>query len=145
RDAQDIRRLRTSYVSSPDQILTLAMGGGLDATTWALARQVGAPIVNHVVGNAGGIEMMGKAGLMGPDNEYIHCTQLTETAWKMIADTGGKVSIAPAIEMQMRHGMPPFQTALDHGVQLSLSADVECNMSADMFTTMRPAFSLPRA
>jgi hypothetical protein len=34
----------------------------------------------------------------------------------MIADTGGKVSIAPAIEMQMRHGMPPFQTALDHGI-----------------------------
>ena len=82
---------------------------------------------------------------MGPDNQYIHCTQLTETHWKMIADTGGKVSIAPAIEMQMRHGMPPFQTALDHGVQLSLSADVECNMSADMFTIMRSAFTLQRA
>ena len=39
----------------------------------------------------------------------------------MIADTGGKVSIAPAIEMQMRHGMPPLQTALDHGIQPSLS------------------------
>ena len=32
---------------------------------------------------------MGKAGLMKADNEYIHCTQLTETHWKMIADTGG--------------------------------------------------------
>jgi hypothetical protein len=42
---------------------------------------------------------MGKAGLMGPDNEYIHCTQLNETYWKMIADTGGRVSIATAIEM----------------------------------------------
>jgi hypothetical protein len=38
---------------------------------------------------------------MGPDNEYIHCTQLNETHWKMIAGTAGRVSIATAIEMQM--------------------------------------------
>ena len=63
----------------------------------------------------------------------------------MIADTGGKVSIAPAIEMQMRHGMPPFQTALDHGIQPSLSVDVECNMTADMFSIMRTTFTLQRA
>src|SRR5437762_5392018 len=43
---QDIRRLRTQYFSSNDQLLTLAMGGGLDASTWALAREVGAPIGN---------------------------------------------------------------------------------------------------
>jgi 5-methylthioadenosine/S-adenosylhomocysteine deaminase len=142
---QDIRRLRTQYFSSTDQILTLAMGGGLDPAAWALARQVGASIVNHVVGNTGGIEMMGKAGLMGPDNEYIHCTQLSETAWKMIADSGGKVSIATAIEMQMRHGMPPIQRALDHGIMPSLSVDVETNMAADMFTVMRSTFTLQRA
>ena len=62
----------------------------------------------------------------------------------MIAQTGGKVSIAPAIEMQMRHGMPPLQTALDHGIQPSLSVDVECNMTADMFSIMRAAFTLQR-
>jgi cytosine/adenosine deaminase-related metal-dependent hydrolase len=63
----------------------------------------------------------------------------------MIADTGGKVSIAPAIEMQMRHGMPPLQTALYHGIQPSLSVDVECNMTADMFSIMRATFTLQRA
>ena len=56
-----------------------------------------------------------------------------------------RVSIAPAIEMQMRHGMPPLQTALDHGIQPSLSVDVECNMTADMFSIMRAAFTLQRA
>jgi 5-methylthioadenosine/S-adenosylhomocysteine deaminase len=55
------------------------------------------------------------------------------------------VSIAPAIEMQMRHGMPPFQRALDHGIRPSLSVDVECNMTADMFSIMRVAFTLQRA
>jgi 5-methylthioadenosine/S-adenosylhomocysteine deaminase len=45
----------------------------------------------------------------------------------------------------MRHGMPPFQTALDHGIRPSLSVDVECNMTADMFSIMRTAFTLQRA
>jgi 5-methylthioadenosine/S-adenosylhomocysteine deaminase len=142
---QDIGRLRTQYFSSSDQLLTLAMGGGLDRNTWALAREVGAPIVNHVVGNTAALEAMGKAGLMKADNEYIHCTQLSKTAWKMIADTGGHVSIATAIEMQMRHGMPPIQEALDHGITPSLSVDVETNMAADLFTVMRATFLLQRA
>ena len=73
-----------------------------NADNWALARQAGVPIICHIVGDrSGNFEAMGKAALMGPDNEYIHCMQLNETHWKMIADTGGRVSIAPAIEMQM--------------------------------------------
>jgi len=141
----DIRRLRMRYFSSDDQLLTLAMGGGPDAKIWALAREVGAPIVNHIVGNAAALEELGRAGLMRADNEYIHCTQLPESVWKRIADTGGKVSIATAIEMQMRHGMPPIQLALDHGIRPSLSVDVETNMAADMFTVMRSTFTLQRA
>ncbi len=142
---QDIRRLRKQYFSSDDQLLTLAMGGSANAEIWALAREVKAPIVNHIVGNSEALLALGKAGLMGPDNEYIHCTRLTKEAWKMIADTGGKVSIACPIEMQMRHGMPPIQEALEHGIRPSLSTDVETNMAADMFTQMRSLFTLQRA
>jgi 5-methylthioadenosine/S-adenosylhomocysteine deaminase len=141
---QDIRRLRMRYFSSDDQLLTLAMGGGPDANIWSLAREVGAPIVNHIVGNSEALEQLGKAGLMRADNEYIHCVRLSQAAWKFIADTGGKVSIATPIEMQMRHGMPPIQTALDHGIRPSLSVDVETNMAADMFTVMRSTFTLHR-
>ena len=143
---KDLLRLKSQYFSSADQLLTLELNAAPNADNWALARQAGVPIICHIVGDrSGNFEAIGKAGLMGPDNEYIHCTQLNETHWKMIADTGGKVSIAPAIEMQMRHGMPPFQTALDHGIQPSLSVDVECNMTADMFSIMRTTFTLQRA
>jgi cytosine/adenosine deaminase-related metal-dependent hydrolase len=142
---QDIVRLRKQYFSSDDQLLTLALGDATNADHWKLARSVGAPIVSHIV-DLGTLEPMAKAGLMGPDNEYIHCTRSgNETLWKAIADTGGKVSIAPAIEMQMRHGLPPFQAALDHGIRPSLSVDVECNMTADMFSIMRAAYTLQRA
>jgi cytosine/adenosine deaminase-related metal-dependent hydrolase len=142
---QDIVRLRKQYFSSGDQLLTLALGVEPNADRWKLARSVGAPIVSHVV-NMSTLEPLATAGLMGPDNEYIHCTRSgNEALWKAIADTGGKVSIAPAIEMQMRHGMPPFLAALDHGIRPSLSVDVECNMTADMFSIMRAAFTLQRA
>jgi 5-methylthioadenosine/S-adenosylhomocysteine deaminase len=143
---QDITRIKTQHFSSNDQLVTLALNTGTNADHWKLARSLGVPITSHIVGDrSGAFERLGKAGLMGPDNEYVHCTQLNETVWKMIQDTGGKVSIAPAIEMQMRHGMPPLQTALDHGIRPSLSVDVECNMTADMFSIMRAAFTLQRA
>src|ERR1700732_2981747 len=142
---QDIVRLRKQYFSSDEELLTLALGDETNADRWKLARSVGAPIVSHIV-NMSTLEPMIKAGLMGPDNEYIHCTRSgNETLWKTIADTGGKVSIAPAIEMQMRHGMPPIQAALDHSIRPSLSVDVECNMTADMFSIMRSAYTLQRA
>jgi 5-methylthioadenosine/S-adenosylhomocysteine deaminase len=140
---QDITRLRKEYFSSGDQLLTLALHAAVSADHWKLARSVGAPVVSHFI--SGDLQPMKNAGLLGPDNQYIHCTQLNEATWKLIADSGGKVSIAPAIEMQMRHGMPPFQTALDHGIRPSLSVDVECNMTADMFSIMRAAFTLQRA
>jgi cytosine/adenosine deaminase-related metal-dependent hydrolase len=140
---QDIVRLRKQYFSSSDQLLTLALGGVVNAAQLTLARSVSAPLVAHFI--SGDLGPAHKAGLLGPDIEYIHCTQANEATWKLIADTGGHVSIAPAIEMQMRHGMPPFQAALDHGIRPSLSVDVECNMTADMFTNMRAAFTVQRA
>jgi len=47
--------------------------------------------------------------------------------------------------MQMRHGMPPLQDALDHGILPSLSPDVDTNMTTDPFSLMRGAFCLQRA
>ena len=68
-----------------------------------------------------------------------------DEAWQIAADKGIHVSIAVLIEMQMRHGMPPLQLALDHGILPSLSGDVDTNMTADMFSLMRGAFCLQRA
>ncbi len=63
-------------------------------------------------------------------------------AWEIWRDRGAHVSIAVLIEMQMRHGMPPFQQALDHGILPSLSPDVDTNMTTDPFSLMRGAFTL---
>ena len=69
------------------------------------------------------------------DVTFVHCTRWQDTpvaqigpssagypnssqskAWDICRDRGAHVSIAILIEMQMRHGMPPFQEALNHGI-----------------------------
>ena len=127
-------------------MLTLALHAGLDAKLWELGRKAGVPIVSHATTPAAAaqLEALGRAGLLGPDNEYIHCTHFPETAWRRIRDTGGKISIAPVIEMAEGHGIPAFQAAFDHGIRPSLSTDVETSMTADLFTVMRTAFTLQR-
>lgn len=137
----DIRRLRREHFSSSDQLLTLAMAAGTNASDWAVARDVGAPITLHVNG-AG--QLLRLADAMGEDVTYIHAPNLTDEEWRLVADTGGHISIAAPIEMEMGHGVPPIQKALDHGIKPSLSTDVETEMPGDFFTQMRTVFTLQR-
>jgi cytosine/adenosine deaminase-related metal-dependent hydrolase len=143
---QDIIRLRETYFTSDDQLLTLALGVGLDRRLFTIAREIGVRIVSHGVNNNTERTLieLGRSGLMKPGDEYIHCTHLSSEAWGLIKDSGGHVSLAVAIEMAMGHGMPPIQDALDHGVRPSLSSDVDVTMAQDPFTVMRAAFTLQR-
>jgi 5-methylthioadenosine/S-adenosylhomocysteine deaminase len=143
---QDIVRLQRTVFSSKDHLLTLALGGTLDAKIFAYAREVGVPTVSHGVSNATerALFELGRMGLLRPGDEYIHCTHLSDEAWKLLKDTGGHVSLAPPIEMAMGHGMPGIQGALDHGIRPSLSSDVDVTMAQDPFTVMRAAFTLQR-
>lgn len=134
-----LRRLRKQYFSSSDQLMTLAYATGADASAWAAAREAGASISLHAGGSLDAV-----AQVTGPDVTYIHCTTFTPEAWRRVADSGGHVSIAAPIEMEMGHGVPPIQPALDHGIRPSLSVDVETQMASDFFTQMRTVFTLQR-
>jgi cytosine/adenosine deaminase-related metal-dependent hydrolase len=147
---EDIRRVRTQYFSSDDGLLTLAMGTrGPGFCTpevvkhdWELARDVGAPISVHVgmgpwAGRFSMVSQLNDMGLLGPDTTYIHCNYLSDEEFQLIADSGGKVSISPSVEMAMGHGTPPTAKALAHGLKPSLSIDVVTTVPGDMFTQMR--------
>jgi cytosine/adenosine deaminase-related metal-dependent hydrolase len=147
----DARRLRESYFASEDQALTMFMGGEIYLPgyekAWKIGRELNLPIALHVVGTFGmqpTFDQLAAAGQFGPDCFFIHMTGMSEAGWKAAADVGAHVSIACPIEMHMRHGMPPVQKALDLGVSASLSSDVECTMTADMFTQMRGVLTLQR-
>jgi 5-methylthioadenosine/S-adenosylhomocysteine deaminase len=127
-------RLRAQWLNSEDQLVTLGHSGG-PPDGWLLARDFGAVIVNH--NNSDGTNIIENADLLGPDIEQIHCARFVPEAYQLCADNGVHISIAVAIEMQMGHGTPPFQQCLNVGILPSLSADVDTNMTPDMFTLMR--------
>jgi 5-methylthioadenosine/S-adenosylhomocysteine deaminase len=143
---RDVARLQKTYFGSQDQLLTLALGATLDPKVFAFAREASLRTVSHGVSNATerALLELGRAGLLRPGDEYIHCTQLSDEAWRLIKDTGGRVSLAAPIEMAMGHGMPGIQSALDHGIRPSLSSDVDATMAQDPFTIMRATFTLQR-
>jgi cytosine/adenosine deaminase-related metal-dependent hydrolase len=149
-----IRDVAKQYFSSKDQLLTFGIAPpGPEFTPfevaksqWELARELDAHITVHVgvgtAGQHGKLGEMGRAGLLGPDTTYIHCTTLNDDEIQMIVDTGGTFSLASPVEMMMGHGMPPTQRFLDRGLRPSLSIDVETNVPNDMFTQMRSVLSL---
>lgn len=168
-----IGRLATTYFSSDDQLVTLGLNAGptelpgRDYTGWQLAREFGALINNHNVGNPATVINAAadpRNGTDWSDLTFVHCVrwqdnplaqisyhphgypnEATSEAWEIWRDRGAHASIANMIEMQMRHGMPPFQLCLNHGILPSLSPDVDTNMTASPFTLMVGAFCLQRA
>jgi 5-methylthioadenosine/S-adenosylhomocysteine deaminase len=154
----DVRRVRETYFSSDDGLLTMALatrGTGFCVedvvrSEWTLARELGIPITVHVAmgrlaGRFGMVKQLHDLGLLGPDTTYIHCCYLSEEEWRMVAESGGTVSIAPQVELQMGHGWPPVMKSIEHGLRPSLSIDVVTTVPGDMFTQMRAAFGAERA
>ena len=156
--AEDVRRVRETYFSSDDGLLTMGLatrGPGFCVedvvrAEWSLARDLGIPITVHVAmgrvaGRFGMIRQLNDYGLLGPDTTYIHCCYFSEEEWQLVADSGGTISIAPQVEVQMGHGWPPVMKAIEYGLPPSLSIDVVTTAPGDMFTEMRSAFGTERA
>jgi 5-methylthioadenosine/S-adenosylhomocysteine deaminase len=154
----DVRRVRDTYFSSDDRLLTMALatrgpGFCLDDVVrkeWTLARELGIPITVHVgmgrlAGRFGMIKQLSDLGLLGPDTTYIHCCYFSDEEWQLVADSGGFISIAPQVEAQMGHGWPPINKAREYGLRPSLSIDVVTTVPGDMFTQIRCAFGCERA
>ena len=153
----DIRRIRETYFSSDDGLLTLAMAARQPGNVnhdvakhdWALARELDILISVHVgmrlhTLHYTPVKDMHDLGLMGPDVCYIHMTDLTDQEMDFIAETGGKASVAPYVEMLMGHGPPPTGKLLARGVRPSLSVDVVSSVPGEMFTQMRTALVYDR-
>ena len=153
----DVARIRDTYFSSDDGRLTMALatrGPGfckehVVREEWTMARDLGIPLTVHVAmgrvaGRFGMLKLLDGMDLLGPDTTYIHCCYLDDEEWRLLADSGGTVSIAPLVEMQMGHGSPPTGTSLAHGLRPSLSIDVVTTVPGDMFTQIRAAFGSER-
>jgi cytosine/adenosine deaminase-related metal-dependent hydrolase len=145
----DIRRVRKEHFPSDDGLVTMAVAiRGPQFTTLDIteediktARDVGVRITIHVGDGLWGlskplVQMNGRK-LLDDDMTYVHCNTIGDEELRLIADTGGTTSIAPELEMQMGHGLPPALRMLDVGIRPSISSDVVTTVPADMFGAMR--------
>jgi 5-methylthioadenosine/S-adenosylhomocysteine deaminase len=145
----DLKRVRREHFSSDDGLVTMAFAArGPQFTTLDItesdfnnARELGIRITVHVGDGLWGMSkplvQMNSRGLLKDDTTYVHCNTIGDEEFKLMADSGGTASIAPELEMQMGHGLPPALRMLAVGIRPSISSDVVTTVPADMFGAMR--------
>ncbi|ASR36695.1 amidohydrolase [Prauserella marina] len=155
----DLARLRSTYVPSDDQLVTLRLAA---LATGDIARHVAyGPELARIAADLDiGVSldvMFGQAasqailswqsqGLLGEHLESIHSTALSADAWAAMRDHGVTVSLAPTSDAQigLEDAVPPVDEALAHGIRPGLSVDVEVALASDMFTQMRALLAIQR-
>ncbi|HEU5205664.1 MAG TPA: amidohydrolase family protein [Candidatus Limnocylindrales bacterium] len=156
-DGPDARRLRSQYFSSNDGLITMALATRgpnfckpeVVKHDWELAKELDLNITVHVAMDRFGYTKMQVAGLrdmdlLYPNTTYVHGSHFTDEEWVLVRDSGGNVSFAPQIEVQMGHGWAPAVKALEHDIPIGLSSDVATTASADQFTQMHAIFGTER-
>ena len=151
----DLQRVAEEHFATTDSLVTLGVSltePGLvpfSATVAEMttARELGALIVTHmgcVWSMPNGLHEMSAAGLLGPDVVHVHCNTLTDEEWRLVADSGGKVSISPETEINMGMGRPAFSKCEQFGIKPTLSCDVVSLNSGDLLTQMRLGLGIKR-
>jgi 5-methylthioadenosine/S-adenosylhomocysteine deaminase len=157
-NGEEARRIRRDYLASDEGLITMALATrgtnfckpDVVRYEWELAKELGINITVHVAMDRFGYTKMQLRGLkemdlLYPNTTYIHSSHLLDDEWQLVADSGGNVSLAPQIEMQMGHGWAPAATATKMGIPVGLSSDVATTASSDQFTQMHAVFASERA
>ncbi|MEU7741607.1 amidohydrolase family protein [Nonomuraea sp. NPDC049158] len=116
---------------------------------WRLARELDLPVTAHLGGHSResstkGLAFLKANGLLAPRTTYVHANHYSDDQLKLIADSGGGVSVSPIDEMALGIGYPISGRARAAGIPTSLSIDSVTCAPGDMFSLMRTAFALER-
>ncbi|MBA3877178.1 MAG: amidohydrolase [Anaerolinea sp.] len=156
-NGDEARRVRRQYLSDDRGLITMALATrgtnfckpDVVRYEWELARELGINITVHVAMDRFGytkmqLRALKDMGLLFPNTTYIHSSHLLPDEWEMVRDSGGNVSLAPQIELQMGHGWAPAQIAEELGIPVGLSSDVATTAPSDQFTQMHAIFASER-
>jgi 5-methylthioadenosine/S-adenosylhomocysteine deaminase len=83
-------------------------------------------------------------GFLLPTNTYVHCATMSDSTYRLIAESGGTVSVAAESELNAGQGYPPTGRIHAHGIPVSLSSDTQVWWSADLFAAMRATLNADR-
>ena len=150
----DLERLKGNLASDPLVSLRMAQRclSDIDRLTperIAIARDLGLRMTIDPVGWDDGAEIivdLATAGVLGPDLTFVHCCDLSDEAWKAMAEAGVGVSLSPLVDeiLGWGRGFPTVQRALDVGLIPGLSVDIETTAPSDMFSQMRALLGIQR-
>ncbi len=156
-DGPDARRIRKQYFNSDEGRITMALATrgpnfckpDVVRHDWLLAKELGLNITVHVAMDRFGytkmqVTTLRDMDLLYPNTTYVHASHFTDEEWALARDSGGNVSFAPQIEVQMGHGWAPAVTALHYDLPIGLSSDVATTAPSDQFTQMRSIFGSER-
>jgi cytosine/adenosine deaminase-related metal-dependent hydrolase len=145
----DLATLQRERFAKPGGLLTMAMMTSVDREQWAVGRRLGIPLVTEFFGKAMSalLPALHRDGLLGPDNVFNHCTDLSEEAWNILKAAGVQVDVCPRSDTHwaLASGMFGYQAAIDHGIRPGFSVDNESAYGGDMFAEMRTALYLQRS
>jgi cytosine/adenosine deaminase-related metal-dependent hydrolase len=157
-DGDVARRVRSQYLSDDQALITMALATrgtnfckpDVVRYEWELAKELGINITVHVAMDRfgytkGQLTALRDMDLLYPNTTYIHSSHLTDEEWELVRDSGGNVSLAPQIELQMGHGWAPALKAESMGIPVGLSSDVATTAPSDQFTQMHAIFASERA
>ena len=154
-----VERLRNGRLSSDDGLITLAMCiQGPAFSVWdctehdvRLARELGLRWSCHTgalgipLHAPGAVGKLAELGLLGPEADFVHATNLTDEELKLVIDHGGSITIAPECECNFGHGHPVTGRVLALGGTPAFGVDVESNVSGDLFSVVRFGLQFERA
>lgn len=156
----DVRRIVERYAHGTSNSLFVALGARPPHNVsrrvlehdFHLARELGIRITVDGVGQGrwGSVKRepvfeLHQLRLLGPDITFVHCNNLTERELQLMADHGCSASLSPEVEMNVGHGFPATGRLLAVGIRPSLSVDIPCQVSGDMFAVMRSTLQAERA
>jgi 5-methylthioadenosine/S-adenosylhomocysteine deaminase len=146
---RDLERLADTWNRAGNLVLVGMFGHlALDLDRWRFARGLDMRVLYELVGgyNELGPEFT-EPGVLGPHTIFNHCTRIPEDTWKVLADSGSKITVTPRSDVLFGFDDDAFayQQAIDHAMKPALGIDIDTSYGSDMFGEMHALFHQQRA
>jgi formimidoylglutamate deiminase len=88
------------------------------------------------------IELLARAGCLGPRTTVVHATHASEGELDLLADAGARVCLSPTTEANLGDGFAPVERLYERGIGLCFGSD--SNVRIDPLEELREAEGIAR-
>jgi 5-methylthioadenosine/S-adenosylhomocysteine deaminase len=86
------------------------------------------------------VTRLAELGLLGPNTQCVHMTQIDESDLDHLAATGAHIVHCPESNLKLASGLCPVQTLLDRGINVTIGTDgAASNNDLDLFGELKTA------